>query len=133
LAWTWSSPGHQAIAETAQARLTSTTQAAVAQILQGTNVLAPGALASVATWPDDIRNRAATGTIAAGWSQADVQEADRFNSDHPTNASWHFVNLPLGATGYPASDPPAATLCGPSSGRTTSCMRSARPSLSWRR
>ena len=106
-AWTWSSPGHQAIAEVAQARLSPTAQAALARIIQGTNVLAPGALASVATWPDDIRQRAARGTSAAGWNAADVQEADRFNSDHPTNAGWHFVNLPLGATGYPASDPPA--------------------------
>jgi hypothetical protein len=78
-AWTWSSPAHQAIADAAQARLTPAAQAALAQILQGTTVLAPGALAGVATWPDDIRIRAAHGTIAAGWSQADVDEADRFN------------------------------------------------------
>jgi len=86
----WSSQGHQAIAEAAQARLTPAAQAALAQILQGTNVLAPGALAGVATWPDDIRARAAYGTVAPGWSQADKDEADRFNNDHPTNASWHF-------------------------------------------
>jgi len=58
-AWAWSSQGHQAIAEAARARLTPGAQAALAQIFQGTNVLAPGALAGTVTWADDIRARAA--------------------------------------------------------------------------
>jgi len=27
------------------------------------------------------------------------------NHDHKGNAGWHFVNLPLGAAGYPAGSP----------------------------
>ena len=74
--WAWSSQGHQAIAEAAQARLSPKAQSALAQILQCSVTLAPGALAGVATWPDDIRARAAYGTVAPGWSQADKDEAD---------------------------------------------------------
>src|SRR5262245_31925816 len=70
----WSSQAHQAIAEAAQARLTPKAQTALAQILQGTTGLAPGALAGVATWPDDIRNYAAYGTTPSTWSSSDVQE-----------------------------------------------------------
>lgn len=102
----FSSPGHQAIADVAQDRLSPATRAALGRILQGSGDLAPGALAAVATWPDDVRARAVHGTIAAGWTSDDVQEADDFNRDHPRNADWHFVNLPLGAVGYPPDPVP---------------------------
>lgn len=103
----FSSPAHQGIAGVAQDRLTPATRAALGRILQDGGSLAPGALAAVATWPDDIRARAAHGTIATGWTPDDVQEADDFNRDHPRNGEWHFVNLPLGAGAYPA-DPVSA-------------------------
>jgi hypothetical protein len=45
-------------------------------------------------------------TIAEGWGPADVEEADQFNSANPGNDQWHFVDLPLGATSYPVTDPP---------------------------
>jgi S1/P1 nuclease len=103
----WSSQAHEAIAEVAQAQPSPAATAALAQILQNaTPVLAPGALAGVATWPDELRAGAVYGTIAATWSPADTHEADTFNADHKTNASWHFVNLPLGAAAYPPTDPP---------------------------
>jgi hypothetical protein len=98
----FSSPGHQGIADVAQDRLSPTTRAALGRILQDSEDLAPGALAAVATWPDDVRARAAHGTIAPGWTSDDVTEADAFNRDNPRNGEWHFVNLPLGAAGYPA-------------------------------
>ena len=102
----FSSPGHQAIADVAQDRLSPAARAALGRILQDSADLAPGALATVATWPDDVRARGAHGNVAAGWTADDVQEADDFNRDHPRNGEWHFVNLPLGAAGYPA-DPVA--------------------------
>jgi S1/P1 nuclease len=102
----WSAPGHQAIAEVAQARVSPAARAALGQILEGRNDLSEGALAAVATWPDDVRARAAHGTKAKGWTDDDVTEADDFNRDNPKNGEWHFVNLPLGAAGYPPDPVP---------------------------
>src|SRR5262245_17206271 len=79
----WSSPAHQAIGEAAQSRLTPQAAAALARILQDTDTLSPGARAGVATWADDIRARQRFGTVAEGWGQAEIAEADKFNSDHP--------------------------------------------------
>ena len=102
----FSSPSHEAIADVAQDRLSPTARAALGRILQDSNDLSPGALAAVATWLDDVRARAVHGTIASGWSPTDVQEADDFNQNHPRNSEWHFVNLPLGAAGYPVDPVP---------------------------
>jgi S1/P1 Nuclease len=99
-AFGWGNEGHQAIAEAAQSALSDRASTALAQMLFATDRLPPGALASVATWPDEVRARAAFGTVAPGWDDAAKHEADKFNSDHKTNALWHFVNLPLGAAGY---------------------------------
>ena len=98
----WGNEGHQAIAEAAQSRLTNKAEAALAKVLiGGTSVtLPPGKLASVATWPDQIRARKSFGTIAEGWDKDDIQEADAFNKAHKTNAGWRFVDLPLGAASY---------------------------------
>ena len=76
----WSGPVHQAIADVAWARLSPLARAALAHILQGTADLTPGVLTGVPTWLDDVRAGQAYGTIAAGWSDADIQEADRFKS-----------------------------------------------------
>ena len=88
----WSSPAHQAIAQAAQDRLDPAPRKALAKILQVTNVLSPGVLASAATWPDDVRARAQHGTIPDQWTSADIAEADQFNA-HPSYAQWHFVDL----------------------------------------
>ena len=103
----FSSPSHEAIADVAQDRLSPTARAALGRILQDSGDLSPRALAAVATWLDDIRARGVHGTIAPGWSPEDVQEADDFNQNHPRNSEWHFVNLPLGAAGYPTGPLPA--------------------------
>ena len=102
----WSAQTHEAIAAAAQGQLTPKTLAAIAQILQKKVTLAVGALAGTATWPDDLRARQRTHTIAPGWGAADIEEADAFNTANPGNDQWHFVDLPLGASGYPVTDPP---------------------------
>ena len=111
-AFGWSSEGHQAIGEAAQARLTEKTHAALAKILIGgeSATLPPGKLAAIAVWPDEIRLRKTIGLTPATWTDADTREADAFNAAHPANGSWHFVNLPLGASGYPATRPAANPL-----------------------
>jgi len=80
LAAAWSSAAHQAIAQAALDRLDPAPRKALAKILQGTNVLSPGVLASVAAWPDDVRARAQYGTISDQWTSADIAEADQFNA-----------------------------------------------------
>ena len=104
-AFGWGAEGHQAIGEAAQTRLSDTAHAALAKILIGgeSETLPPGTLAAMAGWPDEIRLRKTQGLVAAGWSAPEVKEADAFNAAHPANGSWHFVNLPLGASGYPTS------------------------------
>jgi len=97
----WGATAHQAIAEAAQSRIGPRTRAALVRILQARDDLRPGALAAVAAWPDEIRRRQGDGSVPEAWSAAEVREADRFNREHPTNGLWHFVNLPLGASGYP--------------------------------
>ena len=69
----------------------------------------PGTHAVVATWADDLRARQRYRTVAEGWGQADIEEADQFNAANPGHDQWHFVDLPLGAAGYPATDPRPAT------------------------
>lgn len=96
-AWSWGGPGHQAIAEATQGHLNDRAKIALAAIILETDSLPPGALAGVARWPDELR-----GNAPAGWGEREKKEAKRFNQDHPTNADWHFVNLPLGASAYPA-------------------------------
>lgn len=104
-AFGWGVEGHQAVGEAAQSRLNEKAHAALAKILLGgqSTTLPPGKLASLALWADEIRLRKAQGLVAETWSDADVKEADAFNAAHPANGSWHFVNLPLGASGYPKS------------------------------
>ena len=104
-AFGWGAEGHQAIGEAAQTRLGDKAQAALARILLGgeSTTLPPGKLAAIATWADEIRLRRVQGLVPGTWTEADVTEADAFNAAHPANGSWHFVNLPLGASGYPKS------------------------------
>lgn len=43
--------------------------------------------------------------VADGWGPIEIDEADQFNTDHPSNAQWQFVDLPLGAGAFWAADP----------------------------
>jgi len=80
LAWTavclpgqalaWGQEGHSIIAEIAQRRLSPKAAAAVQ------SVLGSGSLASVSTWPDDVR------------------------SSRPTTSGWHFADIPIDSRDY---------------------------------
>jgi hypothetical protein len=88
----WGPLGHATIAAVAEKHLSTSTRAHIAAILaQGHDIDLP----SIANWADEVR-AAASGR---GPLQDDV-EARAFNAKFPTNALWHFVDLPLGAVDY---------------------------------
>jgi len=88
----WGPLGHSAIAAIAEKHLSPTAQSHVATLLaQGHDT----DLASVANWADEVR-AAASGRGPL----SDDAEARAFNAKFPTNALWHFVDLPLGAHDY---------------------------------
>ena len=88
----WGPLGHSVIAAIAEKHLSSTTQSHVAALLaQGHDTDLP----SIANWADEVR--------AAGSGRgplSDDAEARAFNAKFPTNALWHFVDLPLGTEDY---------------------------------
>jgi hypothetical protein len=88
----WGPLGHTTIAAIAEKHLSTSTQAHVSAILtQGHDSDLP----SIANWADEVR-AAASGR----GSLRDDAEAGAFNGKFPTNALWHFVDLPLGAMDY---------------------------------
>jgi nuclease S1 len=88
----WGSLGHSTIAAIAEHQLSSSARSQITAILgQGRD---PD-LAAIANWADDVR------AAAAGRGPlSDDSEARDFNDQFPTNALWHFVNLPLGIENY---------------------------------
>jgi S1/P1 nuclease len=93
-AWGWGEQGHRAIAEAARnLELTPRARAAISTLLGNDD------MAAVAVWLDEVRQAAqGRGPLAHD------AEAARFNAQHPGNADWHFVNLPLSATTF-STDP----------------------------
>jgi hypothetical protein len=88
----WSSLGHSTIAAIAEKHLSSAAQAHIAAILAAGH---DSDLPSIANWADNVR------AAAAGHGPLnDDPEARAFNAKFPTNALWHFVDLPLGAKDY---------------------------------
>jgi len=88
----WGPLGHCAIAAIAQKHLSVSAQSHVAALLaQGHDSDLP----SIANWADEVR-AAASGRGPL----VDDAETRAFNAKFPTNALWHFVDLPLGAEGY---------------------------------
>lgn len=86
--------GHHAIAETARQFLTPATRAQVTRILGSDD------LPSVSTWLDDIR--------AAGQNRGSMKgedEARDFLRRFPGSVKWHYVNFPVGSTGYNPTSP----------------------------
>jgi hypothetical protein len=76
----------------AEKHLSSTAQSHIAILLaQGHNTDLP----SIANWADEVR-AAASGRGPL----SDDPEVRAFNAKFPTNALWHFVDLPLGAEDY---------------------------------
>jgi hypothetical protein len=88
----WGPLGHSTIAAIAEKHLSPDAQSHVAAILaQGHDT----DLASIANWADDVR------AAASGHGPlSDDAEARAFNDKFPTNALWHFVDLPLGTKDY---------------------------------
>ena len=76
----------------AEKHLSSTAQSHIAALLaQGPDIDLP----SIANWADEVRAAASDrGPLS------DDPEARMFNAKFPTNALWHFVDLPLGAEDY---------------------------------
>jgi S1/P1 nuclease len=88
----WGPLGHSAIAAIAEKQLSPTARSHVAALLaQGHDTDLP----SIANWADEVR-AAASGRGPL----SDDAEARAFNAKFPTNALWHFVDLPLGAEDY---------------------------------
>jgi hypothetical protein len=88
----WGPLGHCTIAAIAEKHLTPATKSHVAALLaQGHDTDLP----SIANWADEVR-AAASGRGPL----SDNAEARAFNDKFPTNALWHFVDLPLGAEDY---------------------------------
>jgi hypothetical protein len=90
--YAWGPLGHSTIAAIAQKHLTPATQPRIAALLaQGHDTDLP----SIANWADEVR------AAASGRGPLkDDAEAGAFNAKFPTNALWHFVDLPLGAKDY---------------------------------
>ena len=88
----WGPLGHSAVAAVAEKHLSSTAQSHIAALLtQGHDADLP----SIANWADEVR-AAASGRGPL----SDDPEVRAFNAKFPTNALWHFVDLPLGAEDY---------------------------------
>jgi S1/P1 Nuclease len=88
----WGPLGHSTIAAVAEKHLSPDARAHIANILAQSH---DADLPAIANWADDIR-AAASGRGPL----SDDAEARAFNAKFPTNALWHFVDLPLGATDY---------------------------------
>jgi hypothetical protein len=88
----WGPLGHSTIAAIAEKHLSVTTQSHVAALLTQAH---DTDLPSIANWADEVR-AAASGRGPL----SDDPEARAFNAKFPTNALWHFVDLPLGTNAY---------------------------------
>lgn len=88
----WSPLGHCTIAAIAEKHLSASTRSHIADLLnQGHDADLP----SIANWADDVRAAASSrGPLS------DDPETRAFNDKFPTNALWHFVDLPLGTKEY---------------------------------
>lgn len=72
----WGAEGHRIVAFIAASELTPRTQKAVSHLLDGP---LPEAMVRVSTWADEIRR------------------------ERPHTASWHYVDIPFGSSGYVAA------------------------------
>jgi hypothetical protein len=84
----WGAEGHRAIGILAQELISSETQVKVQQLLDESG---DRDLAGASTWADEVREN-------AHLDKPRPKDAEAFNRQFPNNASWHFVDLPLGTT-----------------------------------
>lgn len=88
--WAFGDFGHRTVGAIADAQLTSEARAAIGPLLRSGETLA-----TVATWPDEVkRAKKNVGPLAHD------AEAHRFNEDFPDNREWHYVDLPLDTALY---------------------------------
>jgi S1/P1 Nuclease len=88
-AYPWGAEGHAAIGLIAEQRLTPEARAHIEHILGNDN------LAAIASWMDDLRgaSRGYGPLVGDAWAR-------ELNQRFPDNAEWHFVDMPLGESGY---------------------------------
>jgi len=94
LLFAWGAEGHRAIGTLAQELISSETQVKVQQLL---DECGDKDLAGASTWADEVRAN-------AHLDRPRPNDAEAFNRQFPNNASWHFVNLPLGTTTFVAAE-----------------------------
>jgi len=97
-AFSWSAPGHQAIALAALAMLKGTPAEAKINAILGDE-----SVTNASTWLDRVREN---GPFAM---QAEKDEATAFGHSFPQNAEWHFCNFSVGSTNYSFTTQFAAT------------------------
>jgi hypothetical protein len=86
----WGAEGHRAIAALAQTLIAPDTFGKVRQLLSECD---ERDLVSASTWADEIRPNARL-------DHPRPQDADAFNRQFSDNASWHFIDLPLGTVSF---------------------------------
>ncbi len=88
-AYPWGVEGHKALALVAEQNLTPDARMHVIKILGNDDI------ASIAVWMDELRSAFFhTGPLGSD------PDALRFNAEFPENGQWHYVDLPLGSSGY---------------------------------
>ena len=93
-AYPWGKEGHAAIGTVAAQNMSADARAHVVKILGNDD------LGSIASWMDELRSA----TMHTGPLAFDA-EAQKFIAEFPKNASWHYVDLPLGLTAYELDSP----------------------------
>ena len=91
-AFSWGGEGHRTVAKLASWYVSPEALKKVNELLAASG---ERDLPSISTWADDLRLAARDEGPLRG-----NMEALAFNQDFPTNADWHFVNLPLNAESY---------------------------------
>jgi S1/P1 Nuclease len=94
LSFAWGAEGHRAIAALAQELISAQTQAKVQQLL---NECGDSDLAAASTWADEVREKARP-------DRPRPKDAEAFNRQFPNNASWHYINLPLGTDSFAVAE-----------------------------
>ncbi len=89
----WGDDGHNAIWKLAQERLTPEAKAKVEAILAGDKV------EMTAVWMDRARDVAKK----KGGPLKNDAEAKDFNTRFPENATWHYIDMPMGQPSYAAT------------------------------
>lgn len=88
----WGPEGHATIAKVAVEELEKVNPAAAARVKE---ILEGESLDDAAVWPDDVR----IGKSYAG-RFASTDEGKAFNTAHPDNGGWHYLDLPLDTKSY---------------------------------